>query len=114
MDSFLSNEVKQGLRRAEDKALRKKNRLRVQAGSQSVQILRAWNGGFATDVENAPQLRGRVDIYDGSRHLYQCLIILSSREGDEMIYEYKRQTTAEDRRIVDYDKPDDGPVGLLT
>ncbi len=113
MDSFLSDEVRAGIRRGEIKDLRRKNRLRVQSGETSTPILRSWDGGFATDVENAPVLRGRVDIFDGSRHLYQCLVIFSSQEGSEMIYEYKRHTPAEDRRIVDYDEPDDKPIALL-
>ena len=113
MESYLSEEVRQGIRKAETEALRKKNRLRVQSGDTILPILRSWDGGFATAAEDATHLRGRVDIYDGSRHLYQCLVIYSAQEGEEMIYEYKQQTTAEDRRIVDYDRPDDSPVGLL-
>jgi hypothetical protein len=113
MDSFLSDEVRAGLQRAHTKALRRKNRMRVQSGNITIPILREWDGGFATDIEDAPVLRGRVDIYDGSKHLYQCLVIFSAREGNEMIYEYKRHTPAEDRRIVDYDEPDDKPVALI-
>lgn len=113
MDSFISNEVRLGLQRAHTKALRRKNRLRVQSGDTYIPILRSWDGGFATDIGNAPVLRGRVEIYDGGRHLYQCLVIFSAREGNEMIYEYKRHTPAEDRRIVDYDQPDDRPIALI-
>lgn len=113
MDSFLSDEVRQGLQRAHIKALRNKNRMRVQSGKITAPILREWDGGFAIDFDAAPTLRGRVDIYDGSKHLFQCLVIYSAQEGNEMIYEYKRHTPAEDRRIVDYDKPDDTPIALL-
>ncbi len=113
MDSFISDEVRLGLQRAEAKALQRKNRMRVQSGKTSTPILRSWEGGFATDIENAQVLRGRVDIYDGSKHLYQCLVIFSAREANEMIYEYKRHTPAEDRRIVDYDEPDDKPIALI-
>lgn len=113
MDNFISDEVRLGLQRAHTKALERKNRLRVQSGAVSTPILRSWDGGFATAAESAPALRGRVDIYDGSKHLYQCLVIFSSREGNEMIYEYKRHTPAEDRRIVDYDEADDKPVALI-
>lgn len=113
MDNFISDEVRMGLQRAHTKALRMKNRMRLQSGEITVPILREWDGGFAVDIDIAPALRGRVDIYDGSKHLYQCLVIFSAREGNEMIYEYKRHTPAEDRRIVDYDKPDDKPIALL-
>ena len=113
MDNFISDEVRLGLQRAHTKALERKNRLRVQSGAVSTPILRSWDGGFATAAESAPALRGRVDIYDGSKHLYQCLVIFSSREGNEMIYEYKRHTPTEDRRIVDYDEADDKPVALI-
>ncbi len=114
MESFISSEVRQGLKRAETKALRKKNRLRIFVDGQTTPILRTWDGGFSTDIEDAPTLPGLVDIYDGSRHLYQCLVIFSAREGNEMIYEYKRQTAAEDRRIADYDVIDDTPVALIS
>ena len=113
MDTFMSDEVRTGLQRAHTRALERKYRMRVQSGETSMPILRSWEGGFATAAEDAPSLRGRVDIFDGSKHLYQCLVIYSAREGNEMIYEYKRHTPAEDRRIVDYDQPDDKPVALI-
>lgn len=113
MDIHLSQEIREGLNRAERTALHRKNRMRVHAGDEVFQVLRAWDGGFALDLENAPFLRGLVDLYDGARHLYQCLIICSANEGREMIYEYKRQTAAVDAPPRDYAIDENAPVGLL-
>ncbi len=67
----------------------------------------------SVEEENAPQLRGLVDLYDGSRHLSQCLIVASEAEGGEMRYEFKRSTAASDSAPIDFYRAPDAPVGLL-
>jgi hypothetical protein len=114
VDAHLSKEVLEGLRRAGAQALRKKNRLRVHMGKEIYPVLRCWEGGFTLGLENAPHLRGSVDLYDGAKHLYQCLIICAASEGDEMVYEYKRQTAAVDRPPVDFVLDETAPIALLT
>ncbi len=113
MSEFLPKEVREGLRVAQKKAREKKSRLRVQVGDQLFTILRYWDEGFALDAEDAPHLRGLVDVYDGGRHLSQCLIVASEEAAGEMVYEFKRETMAADHAPIDYEKPDNAPVALI-
>ena len=101
------------LRAAHTKRSLKGSRLRVEAGGESYRILRLTPEGFVLERANAPRLRGLVDLYDGSRHLSQCLIIAASDEGDEMIYDFKRNTTAHDGAPLDFERAEDAPIALL-
>ena len=114
MSTYLPKEVAAGLEAAQKAALRKRSRLRVQAGNQTITVLKYWEDGFSVDMDDAPQLRGLVDLYDGSRHLYQCLIVASEEDGDEMRYEFKRNTMAADQAPLDFAKASDAPVALIT
>lgn len=77
-------------------------------------VLRLWDGGFSLSVDDAPHLRGFVDLYDGSRHLYQCLVIASRDEDDERVFEFKWHTAVADKPAADFDKHEDAPVALIT
>jgi len=58
-------------------------------------VLRYWGHRvLAGDRQPPPQLRGRVDLYDGARHLFQCLIVAVAQEGDEMIFDFKASKRA--------------------
>jgi hypothetical protein len=72
-----------------------------------------WDIGFSMDAEDAPHLRGHVELFDGARHLYQCLVIASDRQGDEMHFEFKWHTPVADRAALDYAADREGPVALL-
>ncbi|NOX73300.1 MAG: hypothetical protein GXP03_06670 [Alphaproteobacteria bacterium] len=109
----LPKEILEGLRQARRRDLGRKNRLRLHVGDQVLAILRLWDGGFSMDADTAPNLRGFVDIYDGARQLYQCLIVCSSLENGERIYEFKRQTAVVDEPPKDYYVEPDAPVALL-
>jgi hypothetical protein len=113
MSEYLPMEVRAGLELARKANRRKKSRLKVRVGDQSFIILRHWDEGFALDKEDAPHLRGLVDLYDGARHLSQCLIVASSEEEEEMIYEYKWATPASDRAPLDYIRDESTPVALI-
>lgn len=113
MSEFLPKEVRAGLELARKEHLRKKSRLKVRIGEQSFTILRYWDGGFALDAEDAPHLRGRVDLYDGGRHLSECLIVASAEDEGEMVYEFKRETMAADRPPRDYARDENAPVALI-
>ena len=113
MSTFLPKDVAAGLRAAQRKALKKKNRLRVQAGDHTIKVVEFWDGGFSVEFEQAPQLRGLVDLYDGSNHLYQALIVAAEHQGDEMHYEFKRNTSPVDQAPLDYAKRSDAPVALI-
>ncbi|MDC0739244.1 hypothetical protein N6L24_13230 [Cognatishimia sp. SS12] len=114
MTDFLPKEVQAGLDAARKADLRKTSRLRVEAGEQSFRILRFRDDGFTLDVDAAPHLRGLVDVYDGARHLYQCLVIASVEEDGEMFYEFKRATAASDKPALDYYREENAPVALVT
>lgn len=60
-------------------------------------MLEFREGGFALDRDDAPKLRGLVDLYAGENHLYQCLIVASEEDGPMMRYEFKRSTLAMDK-----------------
>ncbi len=113
MSTFLSKEVQAGLEQARKHALKKKSRLRVHVDDKIYPVLRLWDDGFSLDAEHAPHLRGLVDLYDGSRHIYQCLIVASSEELGEMRYEFKRNTATTDRPPLDFHRDENAPVGLL-
>ena len=113
MSDFLPKEVREGLEAARKADLKKKSRLRVHAGEEIFPVLRFWDGGFALDMESAPHLRGLVDLYNGGVHLYQCLIVASSEENGEMIYEFKRNTAAVDKAPLDFHREENAPIALL-
>lgn len=113
MDDFLPKEVREGLLKAKRNDGRRKTRLRVAMGDQYWPIDRIWEGGFAVEHGAVPNLRGLVDIHSAGKHLYQCLIVASELEGDEMRYEYKRSTQASDRAPLDFYRAPDAPIALL-
>ncbi|WP_298563624.1 hypothetical protein [uncultured Aliiroseovarius sp.] len=110
---YLPKEVREGLEAARKKDLKKKSRLRIRVNEEVFPVLKFWDTGFALDAERAPHLRGLVDLYDGSRHLYQCLIIASEEEDGEMKYEFKRKAEAHDAVPRDYAREDNAPVALI-
>lgn len=114
MSEYLSKEVREGLELARRRDLKKKSRLRVRVGEQTFTILRKWEDGFALDSEDATQLRGLVDLFDGTRHISQCLIVASEENGHETVYEFKRATAALDHAPLDYSRDENAPVALLT
>jgi hypothetical protein len=113
MSDFLPKEVRAGLEEARKRDLRKRSRLRVLVGDEVYPILRFWEDGFALDADQVAHLRGLVDIYDGSRHLWQSLIIASEVEAGELICVMKRSTAAADRAPIDYVRDENAPVGYL-
>jgi hypothetical protein len=114
MSTYMSKEVRDGLRAAQMAALKKSSRLRVLVGDEFHPVLRMWKDGFAVEEETAPVMRGLVDIYDGGQHIYQCLIVASEADAGEMCYEFKRNTTALDRAPLDFYRDPQAPAGLLS
>ena len=92
--------------------MKKSSRLRVNLGNKVLPVLRMWKTGFALEA-NAPALRGFVDLYDGSVHLFQCLIVTSEEESGERRYEFKRATAVSEKPAVDFEILDHAPVGLI-
>ena len=113
MSDLLPKEVREGLLKAQKDALRKKSRLKIRVGEVDFTILRYWEDGFSLDADDAPHIRGLVDLYDGAEHLSQCLIIASEEDNGEVVYEFKRETRAHDRVPLDYDRDANAPVALI-
>lgn len=113
MFEFLSREVRAGLEEARKRAERRRSRLRVHAGNEIYPILRFWHDGLALDAAKVSQLRGLVEIHDGSRHLYTSLIVASEVSGGELICEMKRSTPAADQPLADWVRDEDAPVALI-
>lgn len=113
MLEFLPLEIREGLEAARKRDQKRKSRLRVQLGEAVFPVLRLWEDGLALDPDRAPHLRGLVDIYDGSRHLCQCLIVASTVENGELICEFKRATQVASGPALDFWKDENAPVGFL-
>ena len=113
MSTFLPPEVQAGLDEARKKQWRKSHRLRIQADGNMFRVLQAWDNGFSLDLASATHVRGRVDLYDGARHLSQCLIIACEEEGDIMRFEYKRMTEATGEQPLDFARAKNAPVALI-
>ncbi|MEP2782921.1 MAG: hypothetical protein ABJO67_12645 [Pseudoruegeria sp.] len=112
MFEFLSKEVQEGLDQARKQALRKGNRLCVHSDGEVHRILKLWDDGFA--LERDVDLRGFVDIYDGPRHISQCLIIQAEMSHGEYTYEFKRSTPARNKAPVDFAIEEIEPAALIT
>ena len=114
MQEFLPKEVREGVEAARLRDLKKRSRLRVQVGEAVFPVLRFWHDGFALDADLSPgKLRGLVDVYDGSRHVLQCLIMATSIENGELVCDFKRATAVTDRAPLDFWRDDSAPVGYL-
>lgn len=113
MLEFLPKEVREGLQAAKMRDLKKKSRLRVQVGDAVFPVLRFWEDGMALDASLTPHLRGLVDVFDGAKHIFQCLIIASEEDGAELVCAFKRSTMVIDRPALDYWRDENAPVGYL-
>ena len=113
MTTYLSKELREGLAAAHKLAQNRKSRLRIDVDGRTYPVLRVWDGGFAMDLDDAPHLRGLVDLYDGGRHLSQCLIVASEAQDDEMWFDFKRSTPVADRAALDFARDDAAPVALI-
>ena len=113
MSLFLPEAVRKGLEEARVALFGKSGRLCVHDGDNVFRVLRLWDGGFAVSAD-APPMRGFVDLYDGPKHLYQCLVFASREEGDERIFDFKWNTRVADAAPVDYPRTEDPLPGLIT
>lgn len=77
--------------------------LTVRAGGKSWPVLRCTARGFCVADEDVPRLRGLVDLYDGERHVMQCLVVGASAGDGEIVYEFKRATLIRDAAPVDFE-----------
>lgn len=113
MFEFLPQDIREGLDAARKVAAKRKSRLRLQVGEAVFPILRFWHDGFSLDADLTPHLRGLVDVYDGSRHVFQCLIIASASENGELICEFKRLTPVSETAPLDFWRDENAPIAYL-
>ncbi len=113
MNDYLPEAVMKGLQDARRVSLQRGNRLCVHDGEDVLRIRRFWADGMALDATACDHLRGRVDIYDGMRHLYQALIIGSRVEDGECIVDFKWLHLVTETAPVDFARLDATPAGLL-
>ncbi len=113
MLEYLPEDIRRGLEAAHRRSTRRRSRLCVHVNDAVFPVLRLWETGFAVDARRVPALRGRVDIYDGPRHISQCLIIASEDDGNEMTYDFKRATAITDSPVRDYAVDSTTPHGYL-
>lgn len=109
----LPDSITAELHAAQKRAARRKNRLRVEANGVSLPVVRMLSEGFVVEQGLETRLRGLVDLYDGGRHISQCLIVAASQDGDMMRYEFKRNTSATDGVPLDFVRAENAPIALL-
>ncbi len=114
MTEYLPKELREQLAAARRKTQRKRATRSVHIGDEAFAILDMSDNGFAVDRDEAPRLRGLVDIYEGPNHLYQALIVAAAEAGDLMRYDFKRNTAAVSNPPVDFEHKTNRPAGLLT
>ena len=114
MLEFLPEDIRAGLAQAQRRAQRRQSRLHIQLGDMVFPILRFWESGLSLDGALAPgKIRGLVEVYDGPRHIFQCLIYTSEHEGDELICAFKRMSVIAEAPAADYWRGENQPQGYL-
>jgi len=113
MSTYVSKDISDALNAARIAAMKKTSRLRVQTGDHSYRVLSLRPTGFSVERDDVPPLRGLVDLFDGARHLYQCLIVASEEVGGEVLYEFKRNTAAADAAPLDFYREPGAPIALI-
>lgn len=113
MLEFLPKEVRDGLEAARNRDSKRRNRLRVQVGEAVFPVLRLSDDEMELDSSLTPHLRGLVDLFDGARHVAQCLIVASTQENGVLICGFKRVTNVTDGPALDYWRDENAPVALL-
>lgn len=114
MSEYLPKEIRDQLAAAQRHVKRKRATRSVHVGDEAFAIIEMSDDGFALASDEAPRLRGLIDIHEGAQHLYQALIIASSEDGDLMRYDFKRNTATSLTAPVDFVQSDTRPAGLLS
>lgn len=114
MSTYVPTAVQDALDAARVSRLRTSSKLRIETADGYFRVLRLWENGFSVASEDAPHLRGYVDLYEGPSQLFQCLIVACSEEAGEMRYEFKRLTAVSHTPPSDFASDAPQPVALLT
>lgn len=112
MSTFLSKDVLAGLEAAQ-KIDFKKNRLHVEFNKVRYPVLLLKQSSFCVEAEMAPEIRGLVDLFDGDKHLQQCLIVASEEENGVVHFEFKLRTANTTVALKDFYQ-EKGVVALIS
>ncbi|MGB0497359.1 MAG: hypothetical protein ACPGID_03385 [Rubricella sp.] len=110
MDAHLPREVLDGIARARKKGT--PGRLAVHVDGEVYRVVSLSETELVL-AEDAPHIRGLVHLYDGPRHLADCLIYRAGNAEQGNRYEFKRRTDVSGGQPVDFEKNGEGPAGLL-
>ena len=110
MSTYVPLAVQEALDAARLARLRASSKLRIQTSDGYFRVLRLWDHGFSVASDDAPHLRGFVDLYDGPTQLFQCLIVACSEEAGGM----KRMTAVSHTPPSDFERAADAPLALIT
>jgi hypothetical protein len=77
----------------------------LEAGTRRFPILDLSADSCLIEASDSACLRGYADIYDGGRHMAQCLIVLAAPEGDLLRCSFKRRTAFRLDPPTDYALP---------
>ena len=114
MSTYGPHAVQEGLDSARISRLRTASKLRVETPDGYFRVLDVWDSGFSVAVDDAPALRGYVDLYDGPSHLVQGLVVASEETAGEMKFEFKRMTAVSHTPPSDYVRETPQVSALLT
>jgi hypothetical protein len=64
----------------------------LEAGTRRFPIIELTAESCLIEAADSATLRGFADIYDGDRHISQCLIVLAAPEGELLRCAFKRRT----------------------
>ncbi|MBP7241165.1 hypothetical protein [Amaricoccus sp.] len=64
----------------------------LEAGTRRFPILDLSADSCLIEASDSAALRGFADIWDGERHLSQCLLVVAAPEGDLLRCSFKRRT----------------------
>jgi len=113
MLEVLPKEVRDGLDAAMKRDRKRQSRLRLQVGEAIFPVLRLSDDEMQLDASLTPHLRGLVDLFDGARHIAQCLIVASTEENGVLVCGFKRSTNVTEGPALDYWRDENAPVALL-
>ena len=74
----------------------------LEAGTRRFAILDLAADSVLIEAPDSACLRGYADIWDGPRHLAQCLIVVASPEGGLLRCAFKRRTPFRQEPPRDY------------
>ncbi len=95
------------------KKKRKTSRYCLKSDNREIKILSIGEENFLVEREDASGLRGLVSVFEGSKQIFDCLIIRSENFGPAACFEYKRKTKTDNKPAKDFVLDPDHPIGSL-